>query len=101
MRHNSAVLRLFFVNWTLGILLGITFAGSLLFYDVGGMYSLLRRSDMMVPALALLFGGFAITFGGVVCASAIMHMPRDENEPQEPGAAAPAGLVPAAARITR
>lgn len=93
MRHNSDVLRLFFINWTLGILLGFAFAAGILYFDLGGLYSLIRRSDMAVPAIALLFGGFAITCGGVVCASAIMRMPR-EDEPPAGGMPIEASLVP-------
>lgn len=81
MRHNRDVLRLFFVNWTLGALLGLAFAGGMLWFDVGGLFSLIKRSDMVVPAIALLFGGFAITCGGVVCASAIMRLPREDEPP--------------------
>ena len=81
MRHNSDVLRLFFVNWTLGILLGFAFAAGILIFDVGGLFSLIKRSEVVVPAVALLFGGFAITCGGVVCASAIMRLPREDEPP--------------------
>lgn len=97
MRHNSDVLRLFFINWTLGILLGFSFAAAFLYFDIGGLYSLIARSDMVVPATALLFGGFAITCGGVVCASAIMRMPR-EDEPPAGGMRVEAVLVPVRVR---
>ena len=33
-----------------------------------------------VQLFALLFGGFAITFGGVVCATSIMTLPKDDEE---------------------
>lgn len=100
MRHNSAVLRLFFVNWALGVALGLVFASLLLAFDTAGLRSLILRSDLVIPAFALLYGGFAITFGGVVCASAIMRLPqREEHEPMDPGAAAPTGLVPVRVRV--
>lgn len=94
MKTLSPVLRLFFVNWTLGVLLGLAFAGAILWFDVAGMFSLIRRSDMAVAATALLFSGFAFTCGGVVCASAIMRLPREEEPKHPAGPPLPAGLVP-------
>jgi hypothetical protein len=45
--------------------------------------SVLFRSQLLVPGLALLFGGFAVTFGSVVCATAIMLLPdRDDDDDQ-------------------
>ena len=41
----------------------------------------------MLQGLALLFGGFGFTFGGVVCATAIMLLPTDETECRSAAAA--------------
>ncbi len=70
--QDGRVLRLFIINWLVGALMGVAFALALLVFDIGGIGSLLDRSDAFWPGLALLVGGFAITCGGVVCASAVM-----------------------------
>ena len=80
MSHSRPILRLFIVNWLLGIGLGWIFAAGLLWADIGGLRSLIMASDLPVPALLLLFGGFSITCGGVVCASAIMRMLPDQTQ---------------------
>ena len=68
------------MHWALGALTGVACAALLLALDVAGLRSLLWRADLAAPALALLFGGFAITFGGVVAASAVMLAPRDGDD---------------------
>lgn len=88
MRPNR-LLRLFIVNWTAGVALGLVFAAALLLFDVAGIASLLRKSDMMLPGIALLFGGFAITCGGVVCASAVMFQAGREDTGPISGKGAP------------
>jgi hypothetical protein len=98
---KNAVLRLFLINWTLGVGLGIVFASLLLFFDIAGLRSLIGRSDLYIQAIALLYGGFAVTFGSVVCGSAIMRLPREDEGPGQPGAAAPADLVPVMVRARR
>jgi hypothetical protein len=49
----------------------------------------------MLQGLALLFGGFGFTFGGVVCATAIMLLPTGEEETRPGGGAAAPVLLPA------
>lgn len=94
MKHNGKILRLLFVNWALGIGLGVAFASAVLWFDLGGLYSLIARSSDALVATALLYGGFSVTCGGVVCASAIMRLPQGD-EPSPPSAdAVPTGLVP-------
>ena len=79
MFRDRPILRLFIVNWALGIALGWVFAAAVLWADIGGLRSLIMASDIAIPALALLFGGFSITCGGVVCASAIMRLPQQDE----------------------
>lgn len=96
---KSPVLRLFIINWALGVALGCAFAGAFLAFDIGGMYSLIKRSELFVPALALLFGGFSITCGGVVCASAIMRVTHETDDDHcQPGLGADLVPVPVAVR---
>ena len=101
MKPMSPVLRLFFVNWSLGMALGFAFAAGILWFDLAGIHSLIRRSDIAVPAMLLLFGGFGFTFGGVVCGSAIMRLPRDEEPDRLSGPPVHADLVPAPVRARR
>lgn len=76
---DRSIVRLLVVNWALGIVLGCSFAAALLIGDVGGLRSMIFSSDIAWPAVALLFGGFSITCGGVVCASAVMRLPKEEH----------------------
>lgn len=76
--HN--LIRLLVWNAIAGATLGVLFAGFLLYWDVGGIGSLLLRSDQPLPALLLLFGGFAVTFGSAVCGTAIMGLEDDRDD---------------------
>ncbi|MGO9008448.1 MAG: hypothetical protein ACLQIQ_17865 [Beijerinckiaceae bacterium] len=80
LRCCDPIVRLVVTHWILGALTGVGCAGFLLVCDVAGLRSLLFHSDVAVAGLALLFGGFAITFGGVVSATAVM-MVTPEEEP--------------------
>ena len=69
---RDPVVRLVVVNWLLGMLAGVLCAGLVLWVDSAGLRSLLERSEFWVQGLALLFAGFAVTFGGLVAGTAIM-----------------------------
>ncbi len=74
------VVGLIVAHWILGTLFGIGCALLLLAFNVAGLRSLLMASDMGPIGLLLLCSGFGVTFGGVVCASAIMMVPgRDQD----------------------
>ena len=74
------VVRLVVMHWGLGVVVGVLCAALLLWLDVGGLRTMLVRPDrLMWEGLVLLFGGFACTFGGVVAASAVMTVPRNER----------------------
>jgi len=98
MTKSGSVVRLLMVNWALGILLGFAFATLVLVFDLGGIWSLASRSDFALIAFGLLYGGFAVTCGGVVCASAVMRLPVEENDPT-PGL--PAIAEPSLAHVRR
>ena len=59
-----------------GILIGCAAAAGLLLTDAGGLATLMSESGSYFAASALLFGGFALTFGSLAMASAIMLLPR-------------------------
>jgi hypothetical protein len=79
LRRCDPIVRLVVTHWILGALTGIGCAGFLLACDIAGLRTLLLHSDAAAAALALLFGGFAVTFGGVIAATAVMIVaPEDE-----------------------
>lgn len=96
MTKSGSVVRLLMVNWALGIVLGLAFATMVLAFDLGGIWSLASRSDFAPVAFGLLYGGFAVTCGGVVCASAVMRLPAEDSDPT-PGL--PAIVEPALVQI--
>ncbi len=106
-RRNSKrnhLVRLMVSNWALGWGVGFACAAAVLISNIGGIRVLLLKSDIMLQALALLFGGFGLFFGGVVCATAVMLLPAEEEKQAGPGGGRPAPvLLPAyaMARIRR
>lgn len=78
-RSGDRLIHLLVCNWIFGVVVGIVCAGVLLAFNFDGLRGLILRSDTAGWSLALLFAGFAETFGGVVCATAIMVQPL-ENE---------------------
>ncbi|MFN3889189.1 MAG: hypothetical protein ACK4MV_02240 [Beijerinckiaceae bacterium] len=76
---RDPLIRMVILNWIVGAFMGVAFAAVLLAADVAGMRTLMLGHTVSVPALALLFGGFAITFGGVIAATAVMLMKEDDD----------------------
>ncbi|MBX9757658.1 MAG: hypothetical protein K2Y29_02700 [Beijerinckiaceae bacterium] len=81
---RDPLVRMLVINWIMGACMGVAFAAVLLAADVAGMRSLIMGTDLAIPALALLFGGFAITFGGVIAATAVMLM-NDKDDDRDGG----------------
>jgi hypothetical protein len=105
MRRNSKsnhLVRLMISNWALGWGVGFACAAAVLLSNVGGLRIMMFKSNIMLQALALLFGGFGMFFGGVVCATAVMLLPIEEQKSEGGGRGAPV-LLPAyaMARIRR
>jgi hypothetical protein len=95
-KSSSRLVRLMISNWMLGWVVGFVCAALVLASNVGGIRDLMMNSDVMLQGLALLFGGFGFTFGGVVCATAIMLLPTEEmEEPGRGGGLAAPILLPA------
>ncbi|MDB5570641.1 MAG: hypothetical protein JWN93_1824 [Hyphomicrobiales bacterium] len=76
---RDPLLRTIVTHWILGALMGVASACVLLAGDIANLRTLIMRSDMLGPALALLFGGFAITFGGALAGAAVMLAPSDDD----------------------
>jgi hypothetical protein len=94
-KNSSQLVRLMISNWLFGWAIGFACAAAVLVSNVGGIRELMFKSDLMLQGLALLFGGFGFTFGGVVCATAIMLLPTEEEETERGGGAAAPVFLPA------
>jgi hypothetical protein len=79
-RRLDRVVRLVIANWALGMAVGATCAGVWLGLDIIGLRSLLWRSDIAVVGTAAFVALFALTFGGVVAATAVMRASDDDDE---------------------
>lgn len=79
-RAEQELIRVVLWNALAGAMLGVLFAAFLVYWDVGDIGTLLARSEQPIPALLLLFGGFAVTFGSAVCGTAIMGLTDDRDD---------------------
>ncbi|WP_170975758.1 hypothetical protein [Rhizobium sp. FY34] len=69
------MLRFLAINAIFGFLLGLTIAGSAIWFDLGGLGSRIARSQTPFLVVFMLAVPLAFTFSGAVMASAIMLMP--------------------------
>ena len=84
-RRVDRLVRTMIVNWIGGMAVGVVCAALLLIFDVAGVRSLLWRSDMAVAGTLMLMAAFAFTFGGLVCAAAVMRADDDDRGPPRGG----------------
>jgi hypothetical protein len=88
--RRDAIMHLVVAHWILGMALGLACAALVLWLDIANLRSLIVRDDRIIwEGMLLLFGGFALTFGGVVSAGAIMILPKDDDD-GDSGLGAPA-----------
>jgi hypothetical protein len=66
-------------NWIGGMMVGVLCAFLVLAFDILGIRTLLWSSDVFVVGMITLFASFAFSFGGVVCAAAVMNFGADER----------------------
>jgi len=78
-RRQDRLVRMMITNWIVGMFVGVFCAVILLSLDVAGLRTLLWRSDMPIAATLMLLGAFAFTFGGLVCAAAVMMAGHDDD----------------------
>lgn len=76
------LVRYMIFNWVLGALVGALCVTALLVFDPFGLWPLMRDSGMGAAAIFLLYVGFMTTFGGLVCAAAVMFPPKDDDPPR-------------------
>jgi hypothetical protein len=89
------LVRYMIFNWVLGALVGALFATALLVFDPFGLRPLMNDSGMGPAAAFLLYIGFMTSFGGLVCAAAVMFPPDDDEPPRGGlrGNVVPAGMM--------
>ncbi len=76
------LVRYMIFNWLLGALVGALCATALLVFDPFGIRPLMNDSGMGAAVAFLLYVGFMTTFGGLVCAAAVMFPPKDDDPPR-------------------
>jgi hypothetical protein len=79
-RASDRVVRAVIANWIGGMIVGLVCAALLLACDSFGIRSLLWRSDVCALGTIMLFLMFAFTFGGIVCAAAVMQFGSDDDD---------------------
>lgn len=79
-RRMDRLVRAMIANWIGGMAVGLVCAALLLAFDFSGIRSLLWRSDMAISGTLLLCAAFAFTFGGLVCAAAVMRFGSDDDD---------------------
>jgi hypothetical protein len=82
---RDRLVRFVITNVLIGMAVGCAFAGLVLYFDIGGLWRLISRASNPYAPLALLFGSFMITFGSIVCGTAIMLLPKDDDPPPPRG----------------
>jgi hypothetical protein len=79
------LVRYMLFHWLLGMLGGALGVTLLLVFDPFGIWPLIHDSGLGVPAIFLLYIGFMTSFGGLVCAAAVMFPPKDDDGPPRGG----------------
>ncbi len=95
------LVRFMFRNAAIGISAGWMLLGMILWADIGGLYTLIAHSSYWFAALFLLFGGFAVTFGGAGVASAVLlgHEFEEDDTPDNASKAPVTELKPAYLKV--
>ena len=83
---KDPIWRLMVVNWLQGMAVGLVLAGVLLSFDIAHLRTLMIQSNSLMIASVLLVGGFSLSFGALMCGTAIMtlgdtspdDLPRDD-----------------------
>jgi hypothetical protein len=81
-KRRDTLVRYMIFHWVLGALGGALCTTTLLVFDPFGFWPLIHDSGLGVPAIFLLYVGFMSSFGGLVCAAAVMFPPKDDDPPR-------------------
>lgn len=79
------LVRYMLFHWLIGMLGGALGVTLMLVFDPFGIWPLIHDSGLGFPAIFLLYVGFMTSFGGLVCAAAVMFPPKDDDEPPRGG----------------
>ncbi len=79
-KATDPLVRYMIFHWALGMLGGALCATLLLLFDPFGMWPLMHDSGLGVETIFLLYVGFTTSFGGLVCAAAVMFPPKDDDD---------------------
>ena len=78
--REQALLRHLGVNLAIGLAFGVALASLILFSNVAQLRELIIGSPDAAIALALLYGGFAVTFGSVAMGTGVFLLPREADD---------------------
>ena len=81
-KRLDPLVRYMIFHWALGALGGALAVTALLIFDPFGIWPLIHDSGLGFQAVFLLYVGFMTTAGGLVCAAAVMHLPKDDDPPR-------------------
>ena len=81
-RGPDPLVKYMIFHWLLGALAGALAVTLLLIFDPFGIWPLVHDSGLGLQAIFLLYVGFMSTAGGLVCAAAVMHPPKDDDPPR-------------------
>ncbi len=76
---SHPMFRLLAVNFAAGVALAVLLVGGLLATDAHGLRSLIMQDGSPMAAIALLLGGFIVTFASVMMGTAIMGIGRRQD----------------------
>lgn len=77
--HEKHLLGFLLTHLLYGVIGALLFGVLLLYADVGGLHTLIRRSEDGLIFLVLLFFGLIVTFGSVAMGIGIMSLGEDRN----------------------
>ena len=98
---NDPTLRLVLTHALFGAALGLCFTVGLVLIDAHGLASLLQSSESGFVGFALLAGGFMITCGSLAAGTALMMIPRSDDDDSNDGDRQELQLQPIPIRVRR
>jgi hypothetical protein len=81
-KRLDPLVRYMVFHWVLGALAGALGVTALLVFDPFRIWPLIHDSGLGLEAIFLLYVGFMTSFGGLVCAAAVMFQPKDDEPPR-------------------
>ena len=82
--RDDPLLRLLSVNWLIGAAVAAALSAAVLITDTARLRTLIMASGEPWIAVLLLFFGFMVTMCSVAMATAVMFLPSDEDDDDEP-----------------